>query len=175
MEFELQKSLEVLERTPEVLVRLLGGLTSEWCRQKEGPDTWSPYDVLGHLLHGEETDWVPRARIILEHGEAKPFPRFDRFAQFTRFEGWTLEDLLQGFAAARREGLETVRAWRLTPPQLSRRGTHPDLGTVTLSQLLATWVVHDLGHIAQITRVMAKQYGDATGPWKEYLPVLTRV
>lgn len=174
MQFELQKSLEVLERTPAVLAQLLRGLSPEWSRYNEGPDTWSPYDVMGHLLHGEQTDWVPRARIVLEQGEGTPFPRFDRFAQFTRFKGWTLEDLLQAFAAERQKSLETVRGWQLGPAQLARRGTHPDLGTVTLAQLFATWVVHDLGHIAQITRVMAKQYGDASGPWREYLPVLTR-
>ena len=175
MQFDLERSLEILERTPSTVTHLLRGLSPEWTQANEGPETWSPYDVLGHLVHGEQTDWVPRARVILEHGEGKPFEPFDRFGQFTRFKGWTLEDLLQSFAAERQKGLETVRGWRLTPELLARRGRHPDLGSVTLAQLLATWVVHDLGHIAQMTRVMAKQYGDATGPWKAYLPVLTRV
>jgi len=129
---------------------------------------------VGHLIHGEETDWIPRARIILTQGQSQPFEPFDRFAQGRRFAGWSLERLLDRFAGLRAEGLATLRGWRLTREQLALRGQHPELGQVTLSQLLASWVVHDLGHIAQISRVMAKQYTVAVGPWKAYLPVLTR-
>lgn len=174
MDFEMGKAMQVLERTPRTLAVLLEGLPPEWTVATEGPETWSAVDVVGHLLHGEETDWIPRARIILEHGETRAFAPFDRLAQFTRFRGWTLEALLSGFAAARATSLATLKGWSLTREQLALRGRHPDFGIVTMSQLLATWVVHDLGHIAQITRVMAKQYGDATGPWKAYLPVLSR-
>ena len=174
MEFTVQAAVEVLSRTPGTLATLLQGLSPSWTTTTEGPDTWSARDVVGHLLHGEEKDWIPRARIILEDGEARTFETFDRQAQFTRFHDWTLEALLSRFAARRSESLATLAGWRLTPEQLALRGRHPCLGVVTLSQLLATWVVHDLGHIAQITRVMAKQYGAETGPWLEYLPVLTR-
>ena len=174
MEFDLDKGLAVLTRTPATLRELLAGLPSPWTSANEGPDTWSPQDVVGHLIHGEETDWIPRAQIILSKGESQPFEPFDRFAQGGRFAGWSLERLLDRFAELRADGLETLRGWRLTREQLALRGTHPELGQVTLSQLLASWVVHDLGHIAQISRVMAKQYTVAVGPWKAYLPVLTR-
>ena len=174
MSFDILKSLEILTRTPRTLQDLLLGLPPEWVAANEGPDTWSVMDVVGHLIHGEETDWIPRARIILEQGESRAFDPFDRTAQFVRFRGWTLEALLTRFAEARVESLVTLESWRLKPEQLNLRGRHPELGVTTLGQLLATWVVHDLGHIAQITRVMAKQSGDATGPWKAYLPVLTR-
>jgi uncharacterized damage-inducible protein DinB len=166
--------MQILERTPRTLTCLLQDLPLEWTQANEGPETWSAIDVLGHLIHGDETDWIARARIILEHGETRAFAPFDRLAQFTRFRGWTLEALLERFADVRATNLATLEGWSLTREQLARRGRHPDFGTVTLSQLLATWVVHDLGHIAQITRVMAKQYGDAAGPWKAYLPVLSR-
>ncbi len=174
MSFDTQKALEILTRTPRALTDLLLGLSPEWVVGNEGPDTWSVADIVGHLIHGEETDWIPRARIILEHGETRPFDPFDRTAQFVRFHGWTLEALLTRFAEARVESLVTLESWRLKPEQLALRGRHPELGVVTLGQLLATWAVHDLGHIAQIARVMAKQSGDATGAWKAYLPVLTR-
>jgi len=174
MEFDLDESLAVLTRTPATLRELLAGLPSPWTSANEGPDTWSPQDVVGHLIHGEETDWIPRAEIILTKGESQPFVPFDRFAQARRFTGWSLQQLLERFAGLRAEGVATVRQWHLTPEQLALRGRHPELGQVTLSQLLASWVVHDLGHIAQISRVMAKQYTVAVGPWKAYLPVLTR-
>lgn len=174
MEFNLDEAMAVLSRTPATLRELLAGLPALWISGNEGPDTWSPQDVVGHLIHGEETDWIPRAKIILTKGESQPFEPFDRFAQARRFAGWPLQRLLDRFGALRAEGVATVRQWHLTGEQLVLRGRHPELGQVTLSQLLASWVVHDLGHIAQISRVMAKQYSAAVGPWKAYLPVLTR-
>ncbi len=174
MEFDLDAGLAVLTRTPVTLRALLAGLPAPWRSANEGPDTWSPQDVVGHLIHGEETDWIPRAKIILTKGESQAFEPFDRFAQARRFTGWSLERLLDRFAEARADGIATLRGWHLTREQLARCGRHPELGQVTLSQLLASWVVHDLGHIAQISRVMAKQYTAAVGPWNAYLPVLTR-
>jgi uncharacterized damage-inducible protein DinB len=174
VEFRIHNAIEVLERTPTVVAHLLRGLSPEWLAANEGRGTWSPSDVVGHLIHCEDADWIPRAEIILRDGESRPFDPFDRFAHLTRFRGWSLDDLLRRFAEARAANLETLRGWRLTPAQLARRGRHPDFGPVTLGELLATWVVHDLNHIAQIARVMAKQYGDAAGPWKAYLPILVR-
>jgi len=174
MEFDLGNGMAVLTRTPATLRALLADLPSPWTSANEGPDTWSPQDVLGHLIHGEDTDWIPRAKIILTNGEAQAFEPFDRFAQARRFAGWSLERLLDRFDELRAAGVATLRGWHLTREQLTLRGRHPELGQVTLSQLLASWVVHDLGHIAQISRVMAKQYATAVGPWKAYLPVLTR-
>src|SRR6266849_10559772 len=174
MAFDLDASLAVLTRTPVTLRALLAGLPSPWRSANEGPDTWSPQDIVGHLILVEETDWIPRAQIILSKGESQPFEPFDRFAQARRFAGWSLQRLLDRFAELRAEGVATVRQWHLTREQLPLRGRHPELGQVTLSQLLASWVVHDLGHIAQISRVMAKQYTAAVCPWKAYLPVLTR-
>jgi hypothetical protein len=172
LEFELGKAIEILARTPGVLDALLRGLPSEWTLSNEGDESWSPYDIVGHLIHGEETDWIPRARIILEQGESTPFEPFDRFAQFERSKGKTLEDLLATFASLRKENLRVLEGWQLKPADLERRGRHPDFGTVTLEQLLATWVVHDLGHLRQIARVMARQYGARVGPWRAYIPVL---
>lgn len=174
MDLSLDAAHEVLARTPETLRHLLGGLSPRWTDANEGADTWSPGEVLGHLIHGEETDWIPRATMILTKGEAQTFEPFDRFAQQERFAGWSVERLLQRFAALRAGNLSTLESWHLTPQQLALTGRHPELGRVTLAQLLACWVVHDLGHVAQIARVMAKQYTDAVGPWKAYLPVLTR-
>ncbi len=174
VEFDLTQSLDVLARTPAVLAGLLGDADPAWLTGTEGPDTWSPADVLGHMLHCEETDWVPRARIILEHGESVPFTPLDRQAQFHRYAGWSIGQLLDRFAEQRAANLISVRGWSLTPEQLALRGTHPAFGAVTLRQLLATWTVHDLGHIAQITRVMAKQYAEQVGPWSAYLSVLHR-
>ena len=174
MAFELAETLDLLERTPPVLADLLRGTSSSWHAVAEGPDTWSAFDVVGHLIHGEETDWVPRARIILKHGDTKPFEPFDRFAMLTRFAGWPLERLLDRFAELRRENLAIVRAWNLTEAQLALPGRHPELGAVDLRQLLATWAVHDLDHLAQISRVMAKRYAAEVGPWRAYLSVLHR-
>jgi len=172
--FDLPETLDILRRTPVVVDTLLRGTSGSWHAINEGPDTWSAFDVVGHLIHGEETDWVPRARIILEHGEGRPFEPFDRFAQFSRFAGRPLDDLLDRFAELRHANLEIVQDWHLTDPQLAQKGRHPELGPVTLRELLATWAVHDLNHIAQIARVMAKRYTDEVGVWRTYLSVLNR-
>jgi hypothetical protein len=172
MDLELTQAVSILERTPPALRALLGGLPEAWVTENEGPDTFSPRDVLGHLIHGEETDWIPRAEIILEEGENRPFTPFDRFA----FRAWLAEtstaELLDRFARLRRENLARLAGFSLQRADLDRRGRHPGLGTVTLGQLIATWVVHDLGHLTQVARVMAKQYTAAVGPWTEYLAVL---
>jgi hypothetical protein len=170
--FDLAQTLDLLARTPAVLDRLLRGIAPQWHAVNEGEGTWSAKDVIGHLIHGEETDWVPRARIILEHGPSRPFEPFDRVAMFTRFADWDLERLLDRFAELRAANLSTVLAWRLTPAQLALPGRHPALGDVTLEQLLATWAAHDLDHIGQIARVLAKRYTDAVGPWHAYLGIL---
>jgi len=172
MEFQLEQAVEILSRTPATLDTLLRDLPVAWALKNEGPDTWSPYDVVGHLIHGEETDWLPRARTILEHGEAQAFESFDRFAQFEKSKGKELEELLDEFAVLRRNNLEALEQLNITPAQLQQRGTHPQLGSVSLRELLATWVAHDLSHIAQAVRVMCKQYGNEVGPWKQFLPIL---
>ena len=174
MEFRLELATEILSRAPATLNSLLRHLSEPWLIQNEGPETWSPFDIVGHLIHGEETDWIPRATIILEHGEERPFVPFDRFAMFEKSKGKSMAELLDTFARLRKENLQQLELMRLTPADLEKRGRHPELGVVTLRQLLAAWVVHDLGHIAQVVRVMAKQYGDEVGPWQAYLPILTR-
>jgi hypothetical protein len=173
MEFDLDLSIDVLGRTPAALQALLGGLGEPWVRGIEGPDTFSPFDVVGHLIDGEETDWIPRARMILGRDPKVHFEPYDRFRHKARNVNRSLESLLDEFARLRTGSLKALRAWRLTPAELDLRGSHPSLGPVTLRQLLAAWVVHDLGHIAQVVRVMAKQYREAAGPWVPYLPVLT--
>ena len=172
--FDLGQAIAVLERTPSVFRALLGGLPAAWTSPNEGPDTFSAFDNLGHLVHGERTDWIPRARIILEHGRSRQFEPFDRFAQFHESRGKSVGDLLDELDRLRAESLNTLRGWQLTDRELALEGEHPALGRVTLAQLLATWVVHDLGHLAQTSRVMAKQYRDEVGPWRAYLPVLDR-
>lgn len=174
MALDLADTLDLLERTPGVLDSLLRGTSPSWHARDEGPETWSAVDVLGHLVYGEETDWVPRARIILEHGDGRPFEPFDRFAQKRLFAGWSLERLLDRFAELRRANVEAVRSWELTEAQLDLAGRHPELGRVTLQELLATWAVHDLNHLAQISRVMAKRYADEVGAWRDYLSILKR-
>lgn len=174
MSFDLDDTLDLLERTPRVLDELLRGTSPAWHAIDEGPETWSAIDVVGHLIHGEETDWIPRARIVLEHGDAVPFEPFDRFAQQSRFEGWPLDRLLDRFAELRLANLEVVRGWRLTAEQLDLPGLHPALGAVTLRQLLATWAAHDLNHLGQISRVMAKRHVEAVGPWRADLSILQR-
>jgi hypothetical protein len=172
MEFNLNDAQAVLARTPAVLQTWLSDLQSAWAESNDGAETWSPYDVIGHLLHGERTDWIPRAQIILQHGEAQPFPPFDRFAQFNESKGKTLAELLKEFAALRSQNLRTLRNLNISAADLQKTGTHPAFGQVTLEQLLATWVAHDLGHLAQIARTMARQYTRAVGPWHAYLTIL---
>lgn len=174
MEFDLTAGTAILERTPHVLRAMLGGLPDAWIRADEGPNTWSPYVVVGHLVHGERTDWVERARIILAQGPERRFTPFDRFAQLRESQDTPLTELLDEFATLRARNLATLAGWRLTDAHLALTGEHPALGTVTLRQLLATWTAHDLGHIAQIARVMARQYRDEVGPWREYLTIMDR-
>jgi hypothetical protein len=174
MELDLEHGIAVLQRTPQVMRTMLAGLGPEWIHASEGPDSWSPYDIVGHLIHGERTDWIPRARIVLDQGVNRRFTPFDRFAQLRENQDRPLDEMLDDFARLRVESLATLTGWRLTDAQLALEGEHPELGRVTLRQLLATWVAHDLGHIAQVARVMAKQYRTAVGPWRAYLPVLDR-
>ncbi|HEX9037414.1 MAG TPA: DinB family protein [Ktedonobacterales bacterium] len=174
MDIEVDQATAILRRTPGTLRALLAGLPDAWSRATEGSETWSAYDVVGHLLHGETTEWIPRLRIILEEGEARPFPTFNRTAMFEESQGKTLEQLLDAFAAARAANLTTLDGLRVTPDQLALKGTHPSLGPVTLGNLLATWAIHDLNHQGQIVEVLAQQYLDAVGPWKRYLGILNR-
>lgn len=174
MSFNLADGIAVLERTPATFHALLSGLPDTWIATNEGHDTFSPFDNVGHLIHGERTDWIPRARIILAQGIDRRFEPYDRFAQIRESQGKSLSDLLSEFATLRAENVGTLRGWNLTDRELALAGEHPTLGIVTLRQLLATWVAHDLGHVAQTARVMAKRYRDAVGPWREYLPVLDR-
>lgn len=172
MRFDLGEATAVLERTPAVLNAMLRGLPSNWTEADEGEATWSPRVVLGHLIHGERTDWIPRARLILAQGHDRRFEPFDRFAQLRTSRDRTVAELLDEFARLRAENLATLRDWGLTETELLLEGEHPELGVVTLEQLLSTWPPHDLGHVAQIARVMARQYRDAVGPWRAYLPIL---
>jgi DinB superfamily len=173
MEFDLDQGLAVLDRTPSVLRALLTGLPEGWTRNNEGPDTWSPREVVGHLIEGERSDWIPRVRIVLAQGPSTAFTPFDRLAQRRWMSAAdSVEALVEQFARLRAENLETLRGWRLTPPQLELTGIHPEFGSVTLRQHLSTWVAHDLGHLVQITRTMARQYRDAVGPWRAYLSAL---
>ena len=174
MDFNLTDGIAVLERTPAVLRTMLSGLAPAWTDATEGPDTWSPYGVVGHLIHGERADWIARSQIILEQGANRRFTPFDRNAQFRESEGKSLGELLDEFSTLRAENLQTLRGWQLTDAHLALTGEHPAFGAVTLRQLLATWVAHDLGHLVQVNRVMAKQYRDAIGPWREYLSVMDK-
>ena len=174
MTFNLAQAIAVLERTPRTIDALLSGLPDEWTTNNEGEDTWSPFDVVGHLIDGERTDWMTRLRVILAQGTNRRFEPFDRFQHLARNRERTLADLLAEFRQLRENNLRELRALSLTAAQFELTAEHPAFGTVTLEQLLATWVAHDLGHIAQIARVMAKQYRTAVGPWEAYLPVLHR-
>lgn len=167
----LDEAVAILERTPASLSALLDGLPETWTRATEGGDTWSPYDVIGHLIHAERTDWIPRAVLIME-GKMRPFTPFDRLAQFEESKGRSLAEQLSEFAAVRRASLSALKGMGLTDRDLQRKGMHPELGSVTLGQLLATWVVHDLDHVTQVARTMAKTYTEAVGPWSAYLSVL---
>ncbi|HET8907468.1 MAG TPA: DinB family protein, partial [Ktedonobacterales bacterium] len=156
MEYQYEQAVEILRRTPATLTALLRGLPDAWTLANEGPDTWSAYDIVGHLLHGDEGNWIARARTILEHGENQPFSPFNRTAMFEKYQGFSLDQLLAAFEQSRATNLDALSALDITPQKLALTGTHPALGTVTLSQLLASWVVHDLNHIGQIVEVMAR-------------------
>jgi hypothetical protein len=171
--FAMHEAVAILSRTPATLDAQLRGLPDGWVQAHEGGQTWSPFDVVGHLIHGEQTDWIPRARMILEEGESRPFEKFDRFAQFDASRNRTLASLLDEFAALRGENLRQLAALHLTEADLDRRGRHPELGVVTMRQLLATWVAHDLDHLTQISRVLARQYSDEVGPWRAYLRIIS--
>lgn len=168
----LEECFAILTRTPATLDALLRGLPEQWTAANEGPGTWSPYDVMGHLIHGEKTDWLPRVLIILEHGPDRPFEPFDREVQVLDSQGKPISALLGEFAERRADNLAQLRTLDLQPPQLELVGTHPALGRVTLRQLVATWTAHDLAHILQVSRVMAKRYKQEVGPWAEYLSVM---
>lgn len=172
MKFDLDEAIEILRQTPYALARMLDGLSPGWTESTGNRECWAPYDVVGHLIFGEETDWIPRAEIILAQGVDRTFVPFDRLAQFERSRGKTLGDLLTEFAYARSANIEKLIRWQLTPEQLALKGMHPELGEVTLQQLLATWVVHDLNHIRQVVTYMARRYADEVGPWKAYLSIL---
>ncbi len=174
MQFDLSKSLEILERTPAVLESMLSGLSEEWIGQNEGGESWSPYDIVGHYIHGEKTDWIPRMDIILSGDDTKIFEPFDRFAQFSNSKDKSLSDLLAEFRNLRQANIKYLRSKNLTEEQLSWKALHPELGEVNLSELLSSWVVHDLNHIAQISRAMAYQYKAAVGPWQAYMGILNR-
>lgn len=173
MKFKLNEAIEVLERTPFVIEQMLKGKSAAWTMTNEGPDTWSPYDVVGHLINGEKTDWITRMNIILSD-EDKRFTPFDMFAHFNESKGKSLEQLLEEFKTERKKGIAILKSKNLTENDLNKTGIHPEFGEVTLRQLLATWVAHDLGHITQIARVMAKQYKAEVGPWAAYLSILTK-
>jgi hypothetical protein len=172
MKFNLEKSIEILERTPGVLRNLLNGLSNDWTSQNEGENTWSPYDIIGHLIHGENTDWLPRTKIILRQGKTTDFEPYDRFAQFENSKGKSLQELLAEFKTLRKSNIAELKKLDIGNEELKLTGIHPEFGEVTLKQLLSAWVVHDLGHIVQISRVMAKLYKEESGPWIKYLKVL---
>ena len=174
VEYQLAQGLEILERTPSVLRAWLGGLSEPWVRGRYGPDTFSPFDVVGHLICGERKDWITRARIILEEGEGRAFDPFDRYGMYEENRDKDLAELLDTFEGLRRENLSELRSWGLGPEELARTGLHPALGVVTLEALLATWTVHDLAHLAQIARAMSHQYRERVGAWEEYLSILRR-
>ncbi|MCH7872826.1 MAG: DinB family protein [Planctomycetes bacterium] len=174
MKFHLDSAIEILERTPAALRAMLGGLSEPWVTSNYGHDTFSPFDVVGHLIHGERTDWMPRARMILEHGESKTFEPFDRYAMYEQSKGRTIGELLDEFESLRCENVIALRGLALTPEDLARRGTHPELGAVTLENLLATWTVHDLNHIHQIAKSMGHQLRNSVGPWIEYISFLPK-
>lgn len=172
MNFSLEHSVAVLRRTPGVLTALLGGLDDPWVFSNYGEKTFSPFDVVGHLIHADQTNWMVRLRMILESGEARPFPVFDRYTMYETDKGKSIDELLESFAAVRAANLQALGALNLTPQTLELRGMHPALGSATARQLLSSWVVHDLGHLHQIAKAMAHQYRDEVGPWRQYLTIL---
>ena len=171
MDFSLELGKEVLRGTPDALRAMLSDLSEDWLSGREEPEAWSPYQVVGHLTHIEEVDWIDRTRVILEHGTDRPFKPVDREAGFARFKGWELGDLLDRFASLRSSNLQALDSL-VEVRDLDRRGVHPDFGEVTLGELLATWVVHDLNHLGQIVKTMSKQFTEAVGPWREFLPII---
>lgn len=174
MIFELEKAKEILEKTPKVLETLLTGLSNQWVENNEGENTWSPYDIVGHLLFGEKTDWIVRVKTILNDSENKLFEPFDRFAQLNENQNRPIGDLINEFKLLRKENLNELERLKISQIDFEKVGIHPEFGNVTLKQLISTWAVHDLGHIAQITRVMAKQYTKEVGPWINYLGILKK-
>jgi hypothetical protein len=172
MQFHLNKSLQILERTPAVLIDLLKDIDEDWTMNNEGDETWSAYDIIGHLIHGEHTDWIPRLEIILNEDANKNFTPFDRFAQFKQSEGKNLNQLLKEFKMLREENLKKLKSHQLKEEDFDKTGIHPYFGAITMRQLLSTWTIHDLSHIAQISRVMAKQYKEAIGPWTEFFRMM---
>lgn len=172
MKFQIEQAIEILSRTPETVKSLLGNLSDEWTASENDKENWSPFDIVGHYIHAEETDWILRAEIILKQGANPTFEPFDRFAQFENSKEKTLGELLETFAKKRQESLGTLKSWHLTDEQLQLEGNHPELGKVNLEQLISTWVVHDLTHIRQIVTVLAKKYAENVGVWKEYLSIL---
>ena len=173
MDFRFDEALPVLRRTPGVLRALLTDLPATWTDATEGPGTWSPFNVVGHLIHGERTNWVPRVEHMLRHADAVPFPVFDRESMFFASKGLSLAELLDTFDRVRSDSLARLDALKLTDDDLARHGRHPEFGVVTMGQHLATWVAHDLGHISQVVRVMARQYAGAVGPWRAYLSIVS--
>ncbi|HTK69711.1 MAG TPA: DinB family protein [Candidatus Eisenbacteria bacterium] len=171
--FSLGEAIPILERTPHTIDAILRGLPDAWLLCNEGPDTFSPYDVVGHLIHGEKTDWMPRVRMILQSGDQHAFEPFDRFAQREASRRASLDELLDEFARLRAANIAALQTLKLTSVDLDRRGKHPELGTVTMRQLLATWVAHDLDHVIQIARVMGRQYTDEVGPWTAHLRIIS--
>jgi len=174
MKYSIDKALEIIERTPVILNVYLKNLSDEWILCNEGGETWSAFDVVGHLIHGEKTDWVPRLKLVLNDSENKTFEPYDRFAQFEESKGKTMKQLLNEFSELRLQNVAFLKSLNITESDFDKKAIHPSLGEVTLNNLLATWVAHDLGHINQISRVMAKQYKKEVGPWVEYLSVLNK-
>ena len=172
MKFDLERSIEVLAATPGTVRALLADLSEEWTASKGDRDNWEPYDIIGHYIYAEEADWIPRAKVILAQADDRTFPPFDRYGQFERSDEESLADRLDEFARIRNENIEILRSWELVDVELELKGVHPEFGEVSLRQLIATWVVHDLTHIRQIVTVLAKRYDEAVGPWKDYLSIL---
>lgn len=172
MNFSLERTIEILSTTPDTLAAMLGQLSDDWIRSSGDRENWAPYDVVAHLIHGDQNVWIPRAKVILEQGEDLEFKSFDRFGQFEMYKDEPLSQLLEDFRIVRSDSLEILNGWQLTSAQFDLRGIHPQFGEVTVGQLLSTWTVHDLTHIRQIVTYMAKLYGGAVGPWKEYLSIL---
>lgn len=172
MKFQIEKAVEILSQTPVTIKSLLGNLSDDWIGNPLNSDNWTPFDIVGHLIHGEETDWIPRAEIILSQGGNSIFEPFDRFAQFEKSKGETLNELIETFTVSRTKNLVTLSEMNLTEEKLKFKGIHPELGEVTLEQLVATWAVHDLNHIKQLVTVLASKYAENVGVWKQYLSIL---